>query len=101
MELNGVANLKILIDEIGDFEGYENQDKLNVLVEKAQEQLLLLERYMLAYTDAANDAIAESAYQECCQPIKAPMWHEVRENPTQYSTGRERVEAYKKQVGKL
>jgi hypothetical protein len=76
IELNGVANLTILIEDIyGYREGSETHENGYL---KAKEQLILLERYMLAFTDAINK-------QE--QP---PYWHEVRENPSKYPRNRDR-----------
>jgi hypothetical protein len=97
MELNGVANLKILIDEIGEIEAYENQDRMTVLVDKAREQLVLLERYMLAFQDHTS-SIQAGAYGAKIVGVEEPLWHEVRENPDQYPTARERIEGFKKQM---
>ena len=92
MELNGVANLKILVEGIEDLADSNKEvrsEAFQPLVEKMKEQLLLLERYMIAYASAAQQAVSIS-YEEN-QDIRAPFWHEVRENPENYPTNRERM----------
>lgn len=74
IELNGLSNLHILIDKIEEGFGQGHPDADN-----AKEQLVLLERYMIAYAEAMNAG------------TKPPYWHEVRENPNLYPTNRERV----------
>ncbi len=76
VELNGVANIKILMDELTNHA--PNNDEILVPASKIYQQLDLLERYMLAVTDAVNKG------------EKPPFWHEVRENKQNYPTNRER-----------
>lgn len=83
IELNGVANLHIIIDEIKDGDTAHNlyrgktQD-LTESVEAAREQLFLLERYMIAFTEAMNKG------------VRPPYWHEIKENPDKYPRNGER-----------
>lgn len=84
IELNGVANMSMLLDLLkSDLEkpnsnGW-NEACIGTTYSSIREQLILLERYMLAYNDAVNEG----------RPT--PMWHEVRSNPQLYPTNRERV----------
>ena len=72
IELNGVANLTILLNELQ----YDRRFQAD-LESDIKEQLKLLERYMIAYCKAVNDG------------VEAPQWHEVRDNPTKYPDNRE------------
>lgn len=77
IELNGVANLSLLIEDIYCYrEGTDTHEEGYI---KAKEQLVLLERYMIAYCDAINKGE---------QP---PFWHDIKLNPNQYPTNRERT----------
>lgn len=78
IELNGVANITMLLDLEAD-NAVDGRVVMNpeTLV-SIKEQLVLLERYMLAHQAALNNN------------TEAPYWHEVRENPTLYPTNRER-----------
>ena len=73
MELNGVANIKLLIDELKNL----SAGSYRTAYKEIQEQLDLLERYMVAYNRAINKG----------EPT--PYWHEVRENPSKYPLNRE------------
>ena len=75
MELNGVANIMILVDQIT--QESESNNHINVAI-KIKEQAEMLERYMLAFNDAVNK-------QE-----KSPYWHEIRENPSKYPRNKDR-----------
>lgn len=73
MELNGVANLLALLEMAQggfgcDCVDQDEQEAWNNL----KPQVELLERYMLAFSDAINKGE---------QP---PYWHEVRDNPSKY-----------------
>jgi hypothetical protein len=101
MELNGVANLKILVDQIEELadSGMEVMPQaLTPLVSDMKEQLILLQRYMLAYMDHAK-SIKSGSYGALIVGVEEPLWHEVRENPENYPTGQERIDNFKKQRG--
>jgi len=78
IELNGVANIMMLLqletDKTADGRTVMNQET----VESMMSNLQILERYMLAYCAATNNGT----------PI--PAWHEVRDNPSAYPNNRER-----------
>ena len=76
IELNGVANIKILLDDLTS--NSPNLDEVLVPAAKIYQQLDVLERYMLAVADAARKGE---------QP---PYWHEVRENKDKYPLNKER-----------
>ena len=78
LELNGVANITMLLNMEAD----QSSDGLVTMnaetLTSIKEQLVLLERYMLAREIALTTN------------TEAPFWHEVRENPELYPTNRER-----------
>jgi hypothetical protein len=76
IELNGVANIKLLMDELTS--NAPNNDEILVPAAKIYQQLDILERYMLAVADAANKAQVP------------PYWHEVRDNKQNYPLNKER-----------
>ena len=83
IELNGVANLKILVSEVEELASHGMEvmpEALHELTHKMNEQLVLLERYMLAYQQATDPNSMELV----------PQWHEIRANPEQYPTNSER-----------
>ena len=90
MELNGVANLKILVDEVEELASHDMEvmpQALQPLIDKMQEQLDLLERYMIEY-------------QHCTDPNNMELvtaWHEIKANPSKFPTNRER---HQKRVAK-
>ena len=71
MELNGVANIIMLIASV------DAQTIDWSTVETIKEQAKLLERYMIAYNKAINEG------------TQTPAWHEVRENPSHYPNNSE------------
>ena len=77
IELNGIANIKMIMD----FSIESHNDGTLVMtpdvLEQMQEQLDLLERYLLAYNKAVNDNVS------------SPFWHEVTHNPSAYPTNNE------------
>ncbi len=78
LELNGVANIHMLLDLEAD-ESNDGRVAMNVeTLVSIKTQLDLLERYMLAREEAVKNN------------TDAPFWHEVRENPKNYPTNRER-----------
>jgi hypothetical protein len=79
IELNGVANLTLILQ--GDtIDGVKREGGVAFgrAVENMQEQLNLLERYMLAYAEAMDKG------------LKPPYWHEVLANPKAFPLNRER-----------
>lgn len=77
MELNGVANMSLLLQLETDVRDNKVEMNIETLV-TLKEQLILLERYMLAY----NAAVTKGE--------QTPYWHEVLANPDKYPTNRER-----------
>lgn len=73
IELNGVANLKMLLEFPLECPVVQRQAMM--------EQLDVLERYMLALADAAEKGL---------QP---PAWHEVRDHRKAFPNVKERVGA--------
>lgn len=76
IELNGVANIKLLLDEVVD--SSQNLDEVLVPATKIYQQLDVLERYMLAVAEAAANN------------QRPPYWHEVRDNKDKYPLNREK-----------
>lgn len=76
IELNGIANAQILLDELNHIAPSLTNDQYDC-VAKTYEQLELLERYMIAYSKAVREG------------TEPPYWHEVRENPKAYPLNRE------------
>ncbi len=72
MELNGVANILLLLQTEA---GYNMPTHLYKGIE---EQSILIERYMLAFSDSVSKGE---------QP---PFWHEVKANPSKYPRNRDR-----------
>ncbi len=93
MEINGLANIHIIVDnlQIDLKEDGKNKEfiELEPYVKAIKEQLLHLERYLLACSDISeknNEALSSHD-----QVLNDPLWHEVRDNPTKYPTLKERV----------
>jgi hypothetical protein len=105
MEVNGVANIKILVEQIEELASHGVEvmpEALAPLVYKINEQLALLERYMLAYNEWAKETI--NYYNGNMSDISSdrpPYWHEVKKSPQNYPTGEERLDAIKKRMGIL
>ena len=76
IELNGVANIKILLDDLTS--NSPNLNEVLVPATKIYQQLDVLERYMLAVADAASKG----------EP--PPFWHDVRDNKNKYPLNKER-----------
>jgi hypothetical protein len=78
IELNGVANalvlLQVEVDKTDDGRLVMNKETYDSMVNNLQ----LLERYMLAYCEAVNNGTT------------VPHWYDVRENPKDYPSNRER-----------
>jgi hypothetical protein len=91
MELNGVANIKLLV-EMAIHENTECHTSISPeLADKILEQCDTLERYMLAYAETTNSIQkAILARLDTNGSIRIPYWHEVRDNKDKYPTNRER-----------
>jgi hypothetical protein len=79
MELNGIANISAVLQleaDVKDGKVVMNLETLSTI----KEQLLFLERYMLAYNKAIRNG------------EQTPYWHEVRDNPTKYPLNKEIVD---------
>lgn len=85
IELNGLANLKILLDEMT--ENLPNDDRVTVPAAKMYQQLELLNRYMVAIgtrLQASEKAMALNDIN-----FEIPYWHEVKANPKLFPTNHE------------
>lgn len=73
IELNGISNLKIILDR-----NYTPQDALEAdeAYEKAHKQLDYLERYITAFNKALENK------------TEPPEWYEITMNPEKYPRGR-------------
>ena len=90
MELNGVANIKVLV-EMAVGENVEHRQQIDPsLADNIIEQCALLERYLRAYQKAAKSTVREAAYIERILEIKPPLWHEVKAEPTKYPNIKEK-----------
>lgn len=92
MELNGVANLHILVDKLHDelCEAGLSTREIKKTLGDMKEQLDILERYMIAYTDIRDEFTVLGPADYKLLEVSIPKWHEVRENRNQYPTNRER-----------
>lgn len=66
IELNGVANIKLLMDKL--VKTMDNNDEQLIEVAKIYQQLDYMERYMVAIADAVQKNESN------------PFWHEIRTN---------------------
>ena len=87
MELNGVANLHLLVEklegELKEYIPYSVPYQLAMKdIKQMKKQLELLERYMIAL-DTLEDG------------EEPPYWHEVRLNPERYRTRKEMMYSQK------
>jgi len=83
MELNGIANIKMMVD-LAVHENTESHTSITVeLADKISEQLDLLERYMLVIEERRVRGQA------------IPAWHEIRENKKCYPTRRQIIKGKK------
>lgn len=90
MELNGVANISMIIQMAKSLEKIDSDTAKDI-----NEQLLLLERYMLAYADHKR-SIKSGSYGALIVEVDEPNWHDIRENPQDYPTNHERYVAIEK-----
>lgn len=86
MELNGVANLSLMVDHLKSEMHTISPMAISEMVTDMQQQLILLERYMIAYQAWSDRAIPAGALLV----TNAPAWHEVKANPKKFPTNRER-----------
>ena len=91
MELNGVANMQMLIQAAVSRSTECHTEITPELADKLLKQLDLLNRYMVAYADSAKNACAEYGHPEELQPIKVPAWHEIKADLAKYPTLQEKV----------
>jgi hypothetical protein len=92
MELNGLANISILVSELKmaiELSDASNQEELSDHIDDIKQQLDLLNRYMTA-VGTALEKLGHSTEN----PV-IPMWHEVRETPSEFPTNRERLSGSK------
>ena len=88
MELNGLANLKVLMDELST--QLPNDDRLLIPMSKMYQQLELMNRYMVAYHQwsAGEIKLHNEEYQHVTK-TRPPYWHEILANPKQFPTNHE------------
>lgn len=79
IELNGVANIKILLDDMVKKTDAGNDEAL-IAAAKIYQQLDTLERYMVAIGNHLYNA--EHSFDRTEERI--PYWHEVRDNKDKY-----------------
>ena len=94
MELNGVSNIKMMVQRAIE-ENTESHTNLSPeLADKILDQLDLLNRYMVAVGDTLqyNDA----ALCEHTQPMEIPYWHQIREDKEAFPTLAEKQIAIRK-----
>lgn len=88
IELNGVANLKMLLDTA--LAEVESEDPVLVPMAKMYQQLDLLERYMVAVAKTQKEmtetlrALSKSVPGVAFNPPKVPYWHEVYQNKDKF-----------------
>jgi len=79
IEINGLANIHILIDSMSEEHGHNGQlDYADEQFSKVKKQLEMLERYMIAFAEATQKG------------EKPPYWHEVLANPKNFKLNKER-----------
>ncbi len=81
VELNGIANIKILMDNLVATVPYKDE----TLVEAAAiyQQLDLMERYMVA--------IGKYIQHGDLKDVRLPYWHEIRENKEMFELNNKKV----------
>lgn len=94
MELNGLANIKLLMDEIS--EQLPNKDELLIPVAKVYKQLELMNRYLVAHETWMQKELNEhhSEYHHIAK-TKPPFWHDILANPKSFPTLQERANGLK------
>lgn len=93
MELNGVANIKMLLDGVKN--KMVQDEELKEAAVDIYKQLEYLERYMKVYHLWANKLlwVLEFVYRE--EQNRPPYWHEVRDKNGAYEEYRREVEIEK------
>ena len=77
MEINGLANIHVIL-----FQAIQDGKIDADTAEKMGAQLVILERYMLAYSTAMLSNFEPDKKKSVIDSI--PPWHEVRDNPQQF-----------------
>jgi len=91
MELNGIANIKILLDQLA--ENLPNNDEVLVPVAKIYQQLDLMNRYMIAHDSWVQEQLRlHSEDYHHVVTTKPPAWHEVKANPKAFPTLQEKFD---------
>ncbi len=89
MEINGVANIKMMIDSLQfrlDNKEPLDYEQLGKILGDMKNQLDVLNRYMIACGETV-DTLQKNLRREGWENIeKIPFWHEVRDNPKKYPT---------------
>lgn len=94
MELNGVANIVMLADQIEELVNNNKSQfgEIGGLAHKIKQQCDILERYMLAYKDIV-DLREQNTRANIAKDnlTKYPFWHEIKAHKKKYPTLKERV----------
>jgi hypothetical protein len=103
MELNGVANITILINKLEDDLEHSTltnpeYEEVKTAINGIKEQLDLLNRYMIAYSDNKRNTMDNLLHGKATHIEAEPAWHEVRENPSKYPTLREKIASFQNEI---
>lgn len=79
MELNGIANLHILIDGLAELYCIDT-----VRLEKIKEELDFLERYMVQVSKDAQNPVEIRSNGFTKTAVKLTPWHEIKANKHLY-----------------
>ena len=95
MEINGIANVKAHMALMTDFlndvvRSTNDRDELAKHLLSIEEQLVLLERYMIAYDDAMKENLKNTQYYGRIHD-QIPFWHDIKANPSKYLTLKEKI----------
>ena len=85
LELNGVANIDMIIQQLETSASYQDSESLvnevNISIKQIKEQLDTLNRYMTAVSKEIH-----ANHHQGKTYVEVPLWHEVRENKDKYKT---------------
>jgi len=87
IELNGLANLKILLDQMT--ENLPNDDRVTIPAAKMYQQLELLNRYMVAHDAWSQECMVRIMDGQTVNIANPPHWHEILANPKAFPTNHE------------
>lgn len=88
MELNGLANIKLLVESLyGQLKHEHHEQTLDMI----KEQLLFLERYMIQYSENAEANAQGLEYFQMAKSRQAAQWHEVLRDIVRFPTMREKL----------